>query len=160
KIDSGWMIVSSGTTGAPVDFSITRFEMKYSNDWQPLEMKLDARAGTKPVGVLTSFALTSAINEISQEGRTLAKNDQISARTIVIPNNVFGSYEALAVRLWDSKVDDELPVYVAPQAEVKAKIKSIANQTMSGPGASLTTRRYEVTFQNPGHVANAVVVVD
>ena len=43
--------------------------------------------------------MTTAINEITQNGVTNSKEDQISARTVVLPNNFFGSYEALAARL-------------------------------------------------------------
>ena len=68
-----------GETGAPVDFAIARFEMKYAPDWQPLEMRLEARLKNAPVTVATSFAMTTAINEITQDGRTVSKEDQISA---------------------------------------------------------------------------------
>ena len=43
--------------------------------------------------------MTTAINEITQNGVTSSKTDQISARTVVLPNNFFAAYEALAVRL-------------------------------------------------------------
>ena len=46
---SGWIITSTGRTGAPIDFTITRFEMKYTPDWQPLEMKLEAGCKNAPV---------------------------------------------------------------------------------------------------------------
>ena len=124
---SGWIITSTGQTGAPVDFTITRFEMKYATDWQPLEMKLEARL--KNAADRRSpprSRMTTAINEITQSGRTVSKEDQISARTIVLPNNVFGSYEALAARLSIVAVGAEIPIYVAPQTEIKATVKAIS----------------------------------
>src|SRR6187402_3126944 len=112
---SGWIITSTGQTGAPIDFTITRFEMKYGADWQPLEMKLEARSRNIPVSAATSYGMTTAINEVTQAGKTVSKEDQISAGTIVMPNNVFGSYEALAARLSVAVLGAELPIYVAPQ---------------------------------------------
>jgi len=160
RTDTGWLITSSGSTGAPVEFTIDRFEMKYAPDWQPLEMKLDARLHNAPAIVSTSFGMTSAVSEITQNGHTVAKTDQITARTIVLPNNVFGAYEALAVRVFSAPVNTELPVYIAPQGEVKATVRAIVDQTLTGPGGSIPTRRFDLTFQNPGGTMNAILVVD
>ncbi|HEX4565276.1 MAG TPA: hypothetical protein VH138_01545, partial [Vicinamibacterales bacterium] len=158
--ESAWIITSSGSLAGPLDFTITRFEIKYSPDWTPQEMRLDARVRQTQVGISTSFSLTSAINEITQAGRTGAKTDQISAGAVVLPNNVFGAYEALAPRLWNTKPGDELPLYIVPQAEIKATVKSVTDQTLTGPGGSLATRRFDVSLQNPSGPANAMVVVD
>jgi pimeloyl-ACP methyl ester carboxylesterase len=160
RTSSGWLIVSTGSIAAPVDFAINRFEMKYSSDWQPLEMKLDARLRNAPVGIATSFGVTSAINEITQNGRTVGKTDQTSAQTIVMPNNVFGAYEALAARLFGAAVNAELPVYIAPQAEIKVVVRAVADQTLTGPSGSIPTRRFDVTFKNPSGPLDAVVIVD
>ena len=160
KTDSGWIITSTGRTGSPVDFSITRFEIKYATDWHPLEMTLEARLRNAPVTLRTSFTMTTAINEVTQNNTTVAKEDQVSARTVVLPNNVFGSYEALAVRLSTAAVNDEIPVYVIPQVEIKVKVRGVTEQTLTGPGGAMATRRYELTFQNPGTPLDALLVID
>jgi fermentation-respiration switch protein FrsA (DUF1100 family) len=157
---SGWIITSTGQMGVPVDFTIVRFEMKYAPDWQPLEMKLEARLKNQPVAVASSFAMTTAINEVTQAGRTTSKEDQISAKAIVMPNNVFGSYEALAARLSISAPGAEIPVYVVPQTEIKATVRAVSEQTLSGPGGTVPTRRFELTLNNPGAPIEAVAVID
>ena len=158
---SGWIITSTGRTEAPLDFTIARFEAKYAPDWQPLELTLEARLRTAVVTVRTSFALTTAINEVTQNSKTVSKEDQISAKTIVLPNNVFGAYEALAARLAAGVMPGtELPVYVVPQAEVKLKVRASSEQALTGPGGGIRTRRYDVTFVNPDRPIDAVVVVD
>ena len=158
---SGWLITSSGQTGANIDFTITRFEMKYAADWRPLEMKLEARLKNVPVAVSTSFGVTTAINEVTQAGRTVSKQDQISAAAIVLPNNVFGSYEALAARLSIAQVGTEIPVYVVPQTEVKVTVRSMSEQTLNGPGGALSTRRFELAIQNIGVAPlDAIAVID
>src|SRR5690606_19066514 len=94
-----WIITSTGQLASPVELTINRFEVKYAADWQPLELTIDATMGGKPLGLATSFGMTTAINEITQGGTTNSKTDQISARTVVLPNNFFAAYEALAARL-------------------------------------------------------------
>jgi pimeloyl-ACP methyl ester carboxylesterase len=161
RTSSGWIITSTGRAGAPVDFTITRFEMKYAPDWRPLEMRLEARLKNAPVTLATSFAMTTAINEITQNGKTVSKDDQISAASLVLPNNVFGSYEALAARLSVAAAGTEIPVYIAPQGEVKVTVGAVSEQTLTGPGGAVPTRRFTLTFQNPDKsVVDAVAVID
>jgi len=157
---SGWILTSTGRSEAPLDFTIARFEMKYAPDWQPLELTLEARLRNAVATVKTSFAMTTAINEITQNSKTVSKEDQISAKTIVLPNNVFGAYEALAARLAGAEAGSELPVYVVPQAEVKVKVRAVNEQALTGPGGGIRTRRYDVTIANPDRPVDAIVIVD
>jgi pimeloyl-ACP methyl ester carboxylesterase len=157
---SGWIITSSGTTGAPVDFTLTRFEMKYTTDWEPQEMRLEGRVRQTPVSIATSFSLTNAISEVTQAGQAGTKTDQISAGSIVVPANAYGAYEALAARLWDTKANTEIPIYDVPHTAIKALVKTVTDQALTGPRGSLPTRRFEITFQHPSGVLNAIVIVD
>ncbi|HET7699206.1 MAG TPA: alpha/beta fold hydrolase [Vicinamibacterales bacterium] len=157
---SGWIVTSSGRSEAPIDFTVARFEAKYAPDWQPLELTLEARLRNAVATIRTSFALTTAINEVTQNSKTVGKEDQISAKTIVLPNNVFGAYEALAARLHGTAAGTELPVYVVPQGEVRLRVRAVSEQALTGAGAGLRTRRYDVTFANPDRPVDAVVLVD
>ena len=157
---SGWTITSTGRLAAPLNLTINRFEVTYAPDWQPIELRIDARAQDRSLGLATSFATTTAINEITQQGVTNTKNDQISARTVVLPNNFYAAYEALAVRLAQSSVGAELPIYVAPQAELRMTVTAITPATFQTPAGAVATRRFSVTFQNPGGPLLAEVTVD
>ena len=59
---------------------------------------------------------------------TNSKTDQISARTVVLPNNVFAGYEALAARLANANAGTELSTYVAAGGEVKVTVKGISEE--------------------------------
>jgi pimeloyl-ACP methyl ester carboxylesterase len=155
-----WVITSSGQTAGPVEVVNKKFEMKYAADWQPLELHVEGSVGGKPITLKTSFGLTTAVNEITQMGFTTSKTDQITARSIVLPNNFFAGYEALAVRLSGSAPGAELPVYVAPQAEVKVAVKTVTVEKLASPGATIEVTRYDVVFQNPGGPLPASVTVD
>jgi hypothetical protein len=112
------------------------------------------------LGLATSFATTTAINEITQNGVTNSKTDQISARAVVLPNNFFAAYEALAFRLSTMTPGGELPVYVAPQAEIKVRIKAVSAATFDTPSGQVRARRFTLTFQNPNGPLDAEVTVD
>ena len=140
--------------------TVSRFELKYSSDWQPLELKADARMRPGLIGLATSFGLTTAINEITQNGITSSKNDQISARTVVLPTNFFAAYEGLSARLVGLKPGAELPIYVVPQAEIKLTVRGVTRGQFQTPGGLVITDRYSVTFLNPSGDVLAEISVD
>jgi fermentation-respiration switch protein FrsA (DUF1100 family) len=157
---STWIISSRGRSGPPLDYSIERFEVKYTGDWQPIELNIQANQRGRRLGLATSFAMTTAINEITQQGITNSKNDQISARTVVLPNNFYAAYEALGPRLNGLSAGAELPAYVAPQAEVRITVRQVEPGAIAVPGGTIQTRRYDLIFQNPGNPLDASLTVD
>ena len=155
-----WIITSTGQLASPVELTINRFEMKYASDWQPLELTIDATLGGKPLALATSFGMTTAINEVTQGGTTNSKTDQISARAIVLPNNFYAAYEAMAARLATATAGTELPVYVAPQAEIKAVIKAVSDEQVKAPNGTIELRKFDIVFQNPSGPLPATVAID
>lgn len=155
-----WIITSTGRLSAPLDITINRFEAKYTSDWQPLELHIEAAASGRPMSLTSSFGVTTAVNEITESGKTTSKTDQISARTVILPNNFFGAYEALAARLAETSPGSELPVYIAPQTEIRLVVKTIVEDDLKGPSGTIDTRRYDVTFQNPGGPLPASITID
>jgi fermentation-respiration switch protein FrsA (DUF1100 family) len=157
---SGWIITSTGRQGPPIDLTINRFELKYTEDWQPLELAVEAVLKSDRISLATSFSLTNAINEITKNSVTNSKEDQISPRTVVLPNNFYAAYEALAVRLAVTEVNAEIPAYIAPQAEIKIRVRAITPENLTGPSGTLHTRRFDLTFGNPGTPLDGFVTID
>lgn len=168
RTPSGWTITSTARLGAPLNIVNKRFEVTYARDWQPIELKIDAtvadprdpKAEPRVLGLLTSFATTSAINEVTQNGTTASKTDQITARTVVLPNNFFAAYEALAFRLSSMTPGGELPVYIAPQAEIKVTVKAVTPAAFDTPAGTIKAQRFTLVFQNPNGPLEAEVTVD
>ena len=157
---STWVVSSTAQYGAPLNVTVNRFELKYTADWQPVELHIEATRAGRPLALATSFGVTTAINEITQNGTTSSKTDQVSARTIVLPNSFYAGYEALAARLADAQPGTELRAYVAPQAEIPVTVKSVSAEQLPSPAGILAVRRYEIVFQNPGGALAASVTID
>ncbi|HEX5475259.1 MAG TPA: alpha/beta hydrolase [Vicinamibacterales bacterium] len=160
RASTGWTITSTGHSGAPLNLTVNQFEMRYSPDWQPIDLRIEATAGTDSFRLATSFAMTTAINEITKNDVTTSKNDQISAGTIVLPNSFYAGYEALAARLSVTKAGDTLPIYVAPQSEIRLTVRTVTPETLKNSGGAIEAQRFDVTFQNPGGPLDASIVVD
>ena len=155
--DSGWVLSSTGRFG---DIVLNRLEIKYDADWQPISMRIEAMQVQKRLVLLTSFGPTTAVNEMSQDGTTDTKTDQITARAIVLPNNFYAGYEALAVRLAGSAPGTELPLYVPPQGEVKALLKDVGEESIQTPAGVTALRTYNLIIHNVGADFDATVAVD
>ena len=155
-----WILSSTGQFAAPINMTVNRFEVKYTADWQPLELHIEATQSGRPLMLATSFGVTTAINEITQNGTTNSKTDQVSARTIVLPNSFFAGYEALAARLAASQPGTELHGYVAPQTEIVINVKNMTNEQLQSPAGLVAARRYDLVFQNPGRPLDASVTID
>jgi pimeloyl-ACP methyl ester carboxylesterase len=143
---SGWIISSSGRQGPPIDLTTTKFEMTYTADWQPVQLAIDGMLGGKPLKLSTSFGLTTAITELTQGEKTGTATQVVSARTIVLPNNFYAGYEALAARLGKAAAGARLPAYVVPQAEAVVTVDRITQRQLVGPGLSDEFRQFELTF--------------
>ena len=160
RTGTGWIITATSRIAPPIDFTVSRFELKYTPDWQPVELKAEARTKQANLSLTTSFGLTTAVSEITQNGITNSKTDQISARTVVMPNNFFAAYEGLAARLRGLTPGATLTAYVAPQAELKITVRAVTSGQFQTPAGVIRTDRYSLTFHNPTGELPAEVSVD
>ena len=149
RTPTGWMITSNSQLSSPLDISSHVFEMRYSADWHPLELKIDATVKGRPYELHTTFEENIATNKIQESGQTKTHTNPISAETLVLPVNFFAAYEALAVRLSSIEVGSEFPVYVPPLGEIKAKLTSFSDDEILTATELINARRYEVTFLSP-----------
>ncbi len=157
---SSWVISSTATFGAPLNVTLNRFELKYTADWQPTELHLEASQPGRTLALTTSFGVTTATNVITQNSETTSRTDQISARTIVLPNNFYAGYVALAARLAVAAPGAELPVYVAPSTEIKISVTAVEEEQVAGPSGPIAVRVYKLVFHNPGGTLEGELAID
>ncbi len=160
KAGSTWIVSSTAQFGPPLNVTVNRFELRYATDWQPSELHIEAMQPGRSLALTTSFGVTTAANVITQNGSTTSKTDQISARSIVLPNSFYAGYVVLAARLAEAAPGTELPVYVAPSSEIKVVVKGATDEQIAGPSGPLATRVYALTFQNPDGPLEATAATD
>ncbi len=148
--DDGWKVTSTGSIKAPVALNVRLAEVTYDKQWRPRALLLDALLKGKASTVKTTFTGTQAASDIVQEERSFQKTDTVDARTIVLPNLIFGSYEALAARVSTAEPGTSFRVYVAPQSEIDVTLGAVSTERVSAPGRSFEARKHSLTFANPG----------
>ncbi len=156
----GWRIESTGQQSAPVDFQITKFEAAYDTDWQPRSLSVEGtRNGALFLGD-TTVTGGAATTRSTQAGATSSVTHQVSPHSVLLPNNFFGAYAALAMQLRDAKAGATFPIYVVPQAEITATLDRVIPKRIDVPGEGIDVRECDLTFTNPSGPVAVQVWVD
>ncbi|MDQ3069719.1 MAG: alpha/beta fold hydrolase [Acidobacteriota bacterium] len=160
KLADGWRISSSGSQRAPAALVLNDLQLTLGTDWHPRELKLEALLRGQPIASTTTFGVTTAVTDYVQNGQRGSTTNQITARTVVLPNAFYAPYEALAARLGALSAGSSFRIFVAPQPEIDAVVKSVTEQKVSTTGGTVSLRRYEITVTNPGGNLDITVDVD
>ncbi len=153
-------IAMTGQVGPPYDLITTKFEMTYSADWQPQRLTVEGALRNETLNIGTSFGLTTATNDIVQGQRRGGSTHTISPRTLVIPVNFFGAYEAMAARLVGMKPGAQFPVYIAPEGEIVTTLTRITPKRIVSPAGASDLQEYDLTMARPGLPMSVQVLVD
>lgn len=156
----GWKISSSGGQSAPVAFTIDRFEAFYTRAWQPVSLEIEARAGDQLLSMRSAFTATSASNDVMQGGQKNLITQAISPGTVLLPNNFFGAYEALAAKISALQTGATFRAYIVPQAEIVGTVTAITPQRIQTTDRLIELRHYNVSMRNPSGTVNIEVGID
>ena len=157
---AGWVISSTGRTGAPFSISFEKFLARYGADWQTQSLEISGQMRGQGLVLNTEFKAGTATSDVVQSGQQARLTHRVSADTVALPNNFYGAYEALALRLHGAQQGATIPIYVAPQAEVIASVTKITPRRMETSAAHFDLRQFDVTFQNPNGPLQVEVWVD
>jgi len=157
----GWSIVSSGRVGAPLDVIGRRVEVRYSPDWKPRELRIDATVRGQIQALHTTVDGTTAKTDFSTNGQPQQKTDTIDpAAVLIVPTPFFGPYEALAQRLKTVPSGGEVSVYNAPVASIAVRVGDTSPQQIQTTSRTIAAHRTRVTLQAAGAPLDADVWTD
>jgi dienelactone hydrolase len=151
----GITITTQGRMLAPLNVTVRNAEFKYLADWTPTTFSLDATVNDSVLQLKTTFANGKATTDGVAPGQQVSVAHDVSPRTLIHVNGVFGSYLALTRRLVENSEEGaEFRVYVVPQMEIAVKVKAIHRERMQIGTTVLDVRRFELVYANPsGEVA-------
>lgn len=158
---TGWSIVGSGRLGAPFDIIGRRLEVRYTADWRPLELSLDAtvRGGTQRLHTVVEGS--TATTDVTIDGKATQKTDTIDpVAALVLPTSFFAPYEAIAAQLRNAAPGTELPVYTAPVSAFVVRVGESSAQQIQTTARMISARRMRVTLMTPGAPIDADIWTD
>jgi pimeloyl-ACP methyl ester carboxylesterase len=138
----GWTLRGSGKLRSPVNLAMDFWEARYDRGWKPIELTVNLTEGGKRWTVHTTFSGTAASSDITQEGQVQRRTSVVAPDTVVLPNLIFGAYEALAARLSTEKAGSQLQVFIAPQDALPVIIDRVTDETIKVPGRVIAARRW------------------
>ena len=142
----GWEISSSGRQIAPVDLTTSKFDVVYATDWQPQRLTIEGVLRGQLITLSATFNLTTVSVDMMQAGQKGSVLQDVSPRTVVLPNNFYAAYEALAMRLGAATPGSRFPIYVAPQSEITATVDRISDRRFSTPTGPVDLKQIDLTF--------------
>ena len=160
KTETGWLVTSTGQSGPPVDLDIRSFEAEYDDEWRPSRLTIDSTRNGRVYAVQTTFAGGEATNTVQQGEDRVSNTMPVDAAAVILPDFFFGAYEALAVRLSESREGDEIPVYVAPRREITAVVRGVRSQRIQTAQTQISALVYLTTFQYDARELEAEIWVD
>ncbi|MYD88441.1 MAG: alpha/beta fold hydrolase [Acidobacteria bacterium] len=160
RTGDGWLLQSSGQLTTPVPVDTRVFEAAYDTQWRPRQLTLEGSQAGISFRLESTFADGAATNTLQEGDRRSTTEAQIDPASVLLPNSVFASYEALAMRLADARPGAELPIYVPPRGRVSARVDAVGIQHIETAARTIEARTYRITFVDPSQPLDAEVWID
>ena len=138
----GWTLRGSGKLGAPLNLSMDYWEARYDRTWKPIELTVNLTESARKWTVHTIFKGTTASSDISQDGQMQRRSNTVATDTIVLPNLIFGAYEAMAARLASQKPGAQLQMFIAPQDALPVLLHNVTDEIIQVPGRTIAAKRW------------------
>jgi pimeloyl-ACP methyl ester carboxylesterase len=145
----GWLLRGSNRLGAPLDIVSRNAEVHYDTQWRPTRLLVDGTVRGQEVLLKIAFADGQATSEMTVDGKSSSKVDQVAADTLVLPNGFLGSYAALAKRLIGQKAGASFRGYIAPQGEVAIRLDGASAERIETPKQVIAATRFALVVSNP-----------
>lgn len=155
---SGTTMTSRNRLAAPLSSVVELAVLQYAPDWTPRSFVLESTSPVGPVSSRTTFERGTAVTEGASAGAPVSASHEIAPQAVVLPNGVFGAYQAVASRLRNAPVGAELQAYIVPTTPVDIRVAAVHDEQMQQGTTLFDVRRYELTFSIPGGGASTVYV--
>jgi pimeloyl-ACP methyl ester carboxylesterase len=145
----GWTITSSSRIGAPLNLVARTAQARYTSDWKPIELNIDATLQGQPLVDHTTVAGVTASSEFTQAGRSGQLTSTIADDALLLPSPFWGLFEALAQRLRTAPAGSTIPAYTF-QLSVQIQVGESSDETIQTPARIVHARRTLVKLPAPG----------
>ena len=99
RTEDGWLLQASGQLTAPIPVDTRVFEAAYDAEWRPRRLTIEGSQAGIPFRLDSAFADGTVTNTLREGEREGTNEDRIDPASVLLPNSIFVSYEALAMRL-------------------------------------------------------------
>jgi len=141
----GWSILSTGRLAQPFDVVGRKVEVRYTADWKPIAYNIDTVVRGEFQRVITTVDGTTASSEITTGTQTTRKTDTVDPSAILLPNVMYGPYEAVSALLRTARDGSTLPAYQIPVAAIEFRVVESTTEQIQTTARLITAKRTRVT---------------
>lgn len=145
---SGTTVTSRSRLAPPLSSVVEHAELRYAQDWTPRSYLLEATAADGPVSSRTSFDGGVARTEGASAGEPIDVTHAVEPRTMLLPNGVFGAYQALAYRLGEADPSAPMAVYIVPALTAVLRVAAVHEEQVQTGTTLHDVHRYELTLSH------------
>jgi uncharacterized protein len=145
----GWTITSSGRTGPPLDLIVREVQLRYTADWKPIELKIDASAKDQPLMLRTVVSGTTAATTFTQAGQAGEGSVEIAPDAIMLPSPFWSPFEALSERLRTAESGSMLQAF-SGGAAFPIEVGESSEETIQTATQIIRARRTAAKLLAPG----------
>jgi uncharacterized protein len=155
----GWTITSSGRMGAPIDVVARHVQVRYTDDWKPIEMTIDATVNGQTLSIQTFVTGAAAQTHAVRAGQASDRTDPLPADAVLLPSPYWGPFEAVAARLKIATEGSSIQAYggLTPFA---IRVGDSAAEQIQTAARLVEARRTHLTLGTPGLPIDADIWTD
>ena len=144
KTASGWRLQGSSRITGAIPVTIPNLDLHYDAAWGGRFMTLEMKAPDDAI-VHVAVAGTTTRTDIVRSTEVRFRSSSVSPDTIFVADRTYGAYEAMAARLEGAVEGDDLPLFVAPFGETRARVDSVTPDQLKTARGPLAVKRYHLT---------------
>ena len=142
--DTGWRLQGTSRIDGSVPVDIPNLDLHYDEEWRPVFMTIEM---TKPDEAIVHVAVAGMRTRTDLVRSTEARfrSHSISPDAVFLPDRAYGAYEWIAVRLDAGVPGRDLPIFIAPIGETRARIDEVAPSPITTTTGPVMATRYSLT---------------
>jgi pimeloyl-ACP methyl ester carboxylesterase len=146
RVPEGWQILGTGRLAQPFDLIARRLEVRYTADWKPLAFSIDTTVRGQFQRIITTVDGNMATSDVTAGTETTRKTDPIDPSSLLLPNVLYGPYEALAAQLRTAPAGSTLPAYLVPVGSMDIRVGDSTTEQIQTTARLITARRTRITM--------------
>jgi uncharacterized protein len=146
----GWTISSSGRSGPPLDLTTRSLQIRYTADWKPLELTIDATVRNQVLQLHITVAGTTATTHQNNAGQTADRTDSLDPSAVLVPNPFFAAFEAVSAQLRTLALGATIPAYQGGQPILSIRVGESEIEQIQTVSRRIQARRTRLALTVPG----------
>jgi len=142
--EDGWRLQGSSRIAGEVAVDIPNLDLHYDKAWGGRFMTLEMKA---PDAAIVHVAVVGTVTRTDVVRSTEARfrSSSVSPDTIFLADRAYGAYEAVAIRLDGLPAGADLPLFVAPLGETRARVEAVTTERVMTEKGPIVAKHYSLT---------------